>query len=127
MSFQCPSSSNILSPTEQLRPLAQRFLEIYIISRIDSKAIRTRFTSALSVPGRNEKNKKKGGEEVVKRITGMINSRVAVAEARSGGGCREDDKGTNYYNYPRTITTLNCIPSGNAGECLEENLLSLRL
>lgn len=57
----------------------------------------------------------------------MINSRVAVAEARSGGGCPEDDKGTNYYNYPRTITTLNCIPSGNAGECLEENLLSLRL
>lgn len=57
----------------------------------------------------------------------MINSRVAVAEARSGGRCREDDKGTNYYNYPRTITTLNCIPSGNAGECLEENLLSLRL
>lgn len=27
---------------------------------------------------------------------------------------RENDKGTNYYNYPRTITTLNCIPSGNA-------------
>ena len=27
---------------------------------------------------------------------------------------RENDKGTNYYNYPRTIRTLNCIPSGNA-------------
>lgn len=24
-------------------------------------------------------------------------------------------RSTNYYNYPWTITTLNCIPNGNAG------------
>lgn len=47
-----------------------------IISRTDS-----RLTSSQS----GEIRKRKGGkkEEAVKRITGMINSRVAVAEARS--------------------------------------------
>lgn len=96
---------------------------LYISDRFESNS-NTIYIRAFQ--GGTRRTRKKGGEEVVKRITGMINSRVAVAEARSGGGCREDDKGTNYYNYPRTITTLNCIP--NAGECLEENLLSsLRL
>lgn len=43
-----------------------------------------RLTSSQS----GEIRKRKGGkkEEAVKRITGMINSRVAVAEARSEGG-----------------------------------------
>lgn len=63
----------------------------------------------------------------------MINSCVSVAGAGVAAGSHGDsaayDKGTNYYNYPRTITTLNCIPSGDAGpgECLEENLLPMHL
>lgn len=48
-----------------------------------------RLTSSQS----GEIRKRKGGkkEEAVKRITGMINSRVAVAEARSEGRSLEND------------------------------------